>query len=61
MAYFGDYLVTHMQAGGVAIAAPPTPVFLNVLGQKVGVEEMGHSGLHALMSQSWLGVENLAF
>lgn len=25
-----------MQAGRVVMAAPPTPVFLNVLGQKVG-------------------------
>lgn len=38
----GDSLVTHMQAGGVVMAAPPTPVFLNVLGQKVGAEEVGH-------------------
>lgn len=49
--------MTHMQAGGVAMAAPPTPVFLNVLGLKVGGGEsgpLGSSSTHVLvLVRSW--------
>lgn len=52
--YSGDSLVTHMQAGGVAIAAPPTPG-LNVLGQRVGVEKAGtRASCHSYGSPGWL-------
>lgn len=49
--YSGDSLVMHTQAGGVAMATPPTLIFLNVLGQKVGVEKVGHLGSSAFMSR----------
>lgn len=52
--YFGDSLVMNMQAGSVAMTTTPTPVFLNVLGQKVGVGKVGHWGPQQPRPGSWL-------